>query len=432
MTVVVNLDPPPGDKDQMVAGSDAIGAAESDLTPMVEAAQHAFATGLETWTGTGSRRMLFQHAATGIQAELTTLISAVSSASELIEGYLNALAVTNGHMDDLDTFWTGKQLEVYSNPGDPSIQAEVDKAGHETEHSADLLRSHMHQLAHLLAADLDKITNLLVAGGSTLSPDAIARKVTSELGVDYGSTMTTAAMNKLLGIAAKAAPPGASEPDGSLDIEKFLRSLNDQVVSGTALGGEGWALVNLLRYRITATELARRTEELYASIVGTSLAELQAGRITSTEHVGGILRFLAAEDELGTDVSDTNAGLVRDVLKGGGWTRNAGVLLGVLGIVGDLTTLNNLDEIENTHERKAVQIAAIANALGLSEATLSTLLAANAGDEVPGWGEVVATATGVFLAGDYAYHEGPHLASEVKDNIIESLQGWVTSWAQYH
>lgn len=432
MTLIVDTDPLPGDKDRMLAGSDTLNSAGADLSTTLESSKNAFAVGLKTWQG-GSRRDLFQHAATGIQAELLTLITAVSSANDLLQTYLNALALNNGQMDDLRDFWQGKQLELYSYPDDPAIKREVEQAGHNTQHEADVLRSRMRHLASLIAQDLDQITNLLVPGGSHMSPAAIARQVTTSLGVTFsGSTMPDAAAWKLLGIAAKAAPAETSAEDGSLDIEEFLRGLDDQAVAGTALGGEGWALTGLLRYHVSAADLARRTDALYASMVGTSLAELQAGRIAATDHVGSILRYIAAEDELATNTSAANAELLKDLRAGGGWNAPTTHLLSVLGLLGDYETLKNLDEIKNPTERTVVKYASIANALGISEGTLEVLLAANAGDEVPGWGEAVATATGVFLAGDYAYHEGPKVYDEVKDGLVDSLKGWVVAWARWH
>ncbi len=128
------------------------------------------------------------------------------------------------------------------------------------------------------------------------------------------------------------------------------------------------------------------------------------------------------------------ARLAHDIIGGGPYRPGVAGALGVLGLVGDYTTLQHLDEIKNPTERTAVKYASWANALGISRSLYTTLLAANSGDEVPGWGEAVATLTGVFLGGDYLVHEGPNLVRDAKNlpantknGIVNALKNWALS-----
>lgn len=338
-------------------------------------------------------------------------------------------------MRQLQQTWTSEQLKLYPAPAAPDVKAEVIKNGHLYGAQGAALRRKQKHFGALIAADIDKITNLLVPGGSKLSPDAIARKVHSVLGAGAsGRSLTAAQVAQVLGIAAKAAPAKASKENGDLDLNELARSLNDKTVAGTTLGGEGWTITNLIKYRVDATSLAHETNVQYATITGQPLSQIEAKYAGPDGTPSSILDVAAQDDALVKGENPVTSKLARDIIAGGGYKPGVAGALGLLGLVGDYTTLQHLDEIKNPTERTAVKYASWVNALGISRSLYTSLLAANSGDEVPGWGEAVATLTGVFLAGDYLVHEGPtllhdakNLPADTKNGIVKALKNWALS-----
>ncbi|HEX3786203.1 MAG TPA: hypothetical protein VHX38_41695 [Pseudonocardiaceae bacterium] len=75
----------------------------------------------------------------------------------------------------------------------------------------------------------------------------------------------------------------------------------------------------------------------------------------------------------------------------------ASEVMGGLGIAGDVLTI--IDPPDKGALGHVDQVAAGGNAIG----TGAVLLALNAGDEVPVWGEAMAAGTGLYLAGDFVY-----------------------------
>lgn len=74
---------PIGDQDSFGTCSSNLSSVAADVPPSSKTSRTSFEQALHSWEG-GPRRALFQHAATGIQAELLTLITAVSSAGGVI------------------------------------------------------------------------------------------------------------------------------------------------------------------------------------------------------------------------------------------------------------------------------------------------------------------------------------------------------------
>lgn len=124
-----------------------------------------------------------------------------------------------------------------------------------------------------------------------------------------------------------------------------------------------------------------------------------------TSKAGAKLIELAGElEQTGKDFDDLSP-IVRTASGNLGAVRGLSTGLGVLGLVADVgTEIEPPDEgVHGTVDR----VAAGANAVGIGTA----LLAANASaDWIPGVGEVVAGATGLYLAGNYIYDHRHQIA----------------------
>ncbi len=75
-----------------------------------------------------------------------------------------------------------------------------------------------------------------------------------------------------------------------MDLNELARSLNDKTVAGTTLGGEGWAITNLVKYHVDAAALAHQTNVQYARITGQSLKAVEADHLGPNGTQASILR----------------------------------------------------------------------------------------------------------------------------------------------
>jgi len=454
--MVAGFDPPHGDAAGLSSAAGSLKGVASDLDTQNRATKTAVATAISQWRA--PRADDFRQAGAGLQAELVMATAAVGTVSQALAAYAKALAQTTSDIASLKRQADQAQANADTQagrmkPDDPQTDMVYQHAAMrqgQLARDADAARADLRALALRIAAQIDAETDLVVPGGGTLSSDAIRRKVDSSFGVAGlqaaagNGTLTDAQAWAALAAAQHAVPKDAVEADGEVDWKKAVGEFNDKVVgwpvSAAALGttpNAGWALYRLIQNQQEIGAVTNDLRTAFDGIVGPVALDLDRGLAGLNEVNDALIRFRTIEDAARTLGPEADAaGAFKNAAAGGLPDRGAigvfGKAFAVLGVASDVMTIIN-PELENKTEAKFVQGAAAANILGTGAAfggaELAGLVGLNAAaDWIPVAGEVVMVGTGLFLAGDYAYHHWDQI-SNFATNTVPNALGDAASWS---
>ncbi|RLV50793.1 hypothetical protein D9V37_02215 [Nocardioides mangrovicus] len=419
-----DLTPPEGDPGTLTTATGSLGTAATGIGKQKTATQHAVATALEQWHG--PRSDAFRQAGAGLQVELGMVQTSSQKVAGLVHAYGLALKKTQ---DDIKT-WAKEVKDADDraaqvDPSSPESDRAFQHAGQlrgQLEQDARTAARQLKQLAAQIAAEIDDETALLVPKSDSLSPEAIRRRVFDELGVTgLSGHVSDAQAWKALGSAQAAVSKEDVEEDGEVDWKELADQLNNagpaQLLAGTIgplSGAEGWAVARFAQNARAVAGVEKNVQAIFSDMVGpmsdlykSGIAGLGdvAARAKDASVVADLERTLAGNPEKQT------ASLLSKLKAGGipetGFLGAAGRFLAVVGVASDVLTIIN-PGVENKTEGHVLQGAAALNIAGTAAAfapTLATLAGINAvADWIPVAGQVVMIGTGLFLAGDWAYH----------------------------
>lgn len=417
-----DLTPPEGNPGTLTTATGTLGTASTDLGKQKTATQHAVATALSQWHG--PRRDAFAQAGAGLQVE----IGMVQTSSQKVAGLVHAYGLALKKTQDDITGWAADAKRAEDNaaadPGPQSAQAQERAATLRTTLEGDARRAthRLKQIAAQIASEIDDETSLLVPKADGLDPAAIRRRVYSELGVTGLSGPITAAQAwDVLKSARAAVPADDVLSDGGVDWKKLADEINNAGPSqllaasiGPLSGAEGWAVARFAENAREVASVEKNVQTIFSDIVG-PMSDLYKAGIAGMGDVDAALdsasQVAALERTLAGNPEEQTASLLAKLKAGGmpetGFLGAAGKLLGGLGVLSDVLTIVN-PGVENKTEATALQWTAGANIAGTA-ATFAPGMAGLVGinavaDWIPVAGQVVMIGTGLFLAGDWAYH----------------------------
>jgi hypothetical protein len=417
-----DLTPPEGDPAGLTHSTGAFGTVSTDLGKQKTAVQHGVATALEQWKG--PRRDDFAHAGAGLQVEIAMVQASSQKVAGLVHEYGLALRKTQ---DDIRG-WAKEVADAEGRIGDGDDADSIRAMQHATqlrnqlEGQARQAAHQLKQLASTIAREIDAETGLLAPKSEALSPDAIRRRVFDELGVTgLQGALTPAQAWQVLKSAEAAVPDEDVESDGEVDWKELADQINNagpaQLLAATVgplSGAEGWAIARFAGNLHDVAAMEKSVQTIFSDIVG-PMSDLYKSGIAGIGDVDAQLDFASQvaklERTLAGDPEASTASLLSKLKAGGipetGFLGAAGKILGVVGVASDVLTLIN-PGVENKTEGNVVRGAAGLNIVGTGMAFapgMATLVGINAvADWVPVAGQVVMLGTGLFLAGDWAYH----------------------------
>jgi hypothetical protein len=448
---VNGFEKPPGDPDAVKAAASAIGALGGDVKTQEGALTPAFAAALASWHG--PRSNTFRDASAGIQVQVKTAESALTNAASLLQAY--GAALHNAQVDIADLERQAQQRQTAAEHAvagmDPN-DIDIDRTWQHASmaigalaEQAETIRSHVRTLARTTAGAIDALTDTALPGGSTLSPEEIGRRVDAAYGVNGiqaaldGNLLTAEQAWTALETPSEALPEGAVEEDGEVDWAEVVRDTNDKLVNAWAIGTApktGWALGQLSRNFVEYTRALSNLPKTYADLSGPGLdvptqpAEgvdtvldevLDTARMTDAD-----VQAFAADFELARAVETAGEGGLTGFMAG------ASHVMSILGVAGDVWTIYD-PHVANDTEADLLRGAAGANLAGIGAVEFGGAAAAALGlDAAVGWvpvaGQVVIVVTGLFLAGDWVYHNwdevkqwGKDVGDFVTDTVPDAL-----------
>ncbi|HEX2892612.1 MAG TPA: hypothetical protein VHO29_01245 [Marmoricola sp.] len=418
-----DLTPPEGEPGQLTHCTGALGTVSTDLGTQKTAVQHGVATALEQWKG--PRRDDFAHAGAGLQVEIAMVQASSQKVAGLVHEYGLALKKTQ---DDIRA-WAAEVEHAESRVGsgdDPdSIRAMQHAAQLRTQLEGEARQAahRLKQLATTIAGEIDAETDLLVPKSESLDPAAIRRRVFDQLGVTgLDGPITPAQAWASLRSAEAAVPKEDVKSDGEVDWKELADQINNagpaQLLAGTIgplTGAEGWAVARFAGNLRDVARVEKNVQTIFADIVG-PMSDLYKSGIAGMGDVDAQLDFASQvaklERTLAGNPEESTASLLSKLKAGGipetGFLGAVGKFLGVVGVASDVLTIMN-PAVENETEGNVIRGAAGLNIVGTGMAFapgMATLVGINAvADWVPVAGQVVMIGTGLFLAGDWAYHK---------------------------
>lgn len=419
-----DLVPPEGDPGVLSTATGTLGHVSTDLGNQKSATQHAVATALTQWHG--PRRDVFQQAGAGLQVEIGMVQASSQKVAGLVHEYGLALKKTQ---DDI-AGWAGQSKAADDraanlDPSDLDSDRAFQHAGQLRTQLESEARTALHQLKQLatkIAAEIDAETGLLVPKAESLSPAAIQRRVFDQLGVTgLTGKISDAQAWTALDSARSAVPADDVMDDGSVDWKKFADQLNNagpaQLLAGTIgplSGAEGWAVARFAQNARDVAATEKNVQSIFSEIVG-PMSDLYKSGIAGLGDVDAQLDLASQvanlERGLAGNPEEQTASLLAKLRAGGvpesGFLGAASKFFAGLGVASDVLTIIN-PGVENKTEGHVLQGAAALNMGGTAMAfapSLATLAGINAvADWVPVAGQVIMIGTGLFLAGDWAYH----------------------------
>lgn len=442
---------PPGDPDAVKAAASAIGVLGGDVKTQEGVLTPAFAAALAAWHG--PRSDTFRDASAGIQVQVKTAESALTNAASLLQAY--GAALHNAQVDIADLERQAQQRQTaaeHAVAGMDPDDIDIDRTWQHASTAigalaaqAETIRTHLRNLARTTAGAIDALTDTALPGGSTLTPDEIGRRVDAAYGVNGiqaaidGNRLTSEEAWKALETPSEALPEDAVEEDGEVDWAEVVRDTNDKIVNAWAIGTApeaGWALGQLSRNFVEYTKALADLPKSYADLSGPGLdvpirpAEdvdavldeiLNTARVTDAD-----VKAFAADFDLARAVETAGEGGLTGFMAG------ASHVMAALGVVGDVWTIVD-PGVDNDTEADVLRGAAGANLVGIGAVEFGGAAAAALGlDAAVGWvpvaGQIVVVATGLFLAGDWVYHNwdevkqwGGDVADFVTDTVPDAL-----------
>jgi uncharacterized protein YukE len=429
---------PEGDPGAVKAAAGELGALGGDLKTQEHALVHGFAAALATWHG--PRANTFRDASAGMQAQAKMADNALTNIGRLLQAYGAALQQAQDDIAGLERQAEQRQEAAESaasrmRPDDPEIDRTWQHASMaigSLVQEAETIRSHLRTVAHTTAAAIDALTDTALPGGATLSPDDIARRVHDAYGVRGvqaaldGNRLTADDAWKALQTPSEALPGDAVEADGEVDWAEVVRDANDKLVTAWTLGtapAAGWALAQLSRNFVEYTKALRDLPKSYADLSGPGLDVPFKNAEDIDSVLDGVLDTARlTQADLDAFAADFNLARAIDTAGEGGLTgfmAGASHLMSILGVAGDVWTIVE-PGVHNETEANALRGAAAANIAGIGAVEFGGAAAAALGlDAAVGWvpvaGQIVVVATGLFLAGDWAYHHWDEVKQWGKD-----------------
>jgi hypothetical protein len=264
------------------------------------------------------------------------------------------------------------------------------------------------QSSQQLAAWVGKVGTAFERAGRDegLSPTRLATVDDGSILHSAGAAPHTSHVDQVAGIARVAALAAFDVRKDVKDLWLHSRPWLDAAKKDMKYGLKAWAGVKALKTAVALVRLARTVrglptlmQQLYGERVGQVALAFDRGEASLAqveEASASAMRSVEALDVF------SKVGAMRAVVGGSGILRTLGRLAAPVAVVADLYTIIHPDQPGG--EGTALQVAAGANAVG----TIAALGVINASvDWIPVVGEVVAVATGLFLAGDWAYHNVP-------------------------
>lgn len=417
-----DLTPPEGDPGQLTHCTGALGSVSTDLGRQKTSVQHGVSTALEQWKG--PRRDDFAQAGAGLQVEIAMVQASSQKVAGLVHEYGLALKKTQDDVRSWAQEVDAAEGRIGAGDDPDSIRAMQHAAQLRTqlEGQARQAQHQLKQLASTIAREIDAETDLLVPKSESLSPAAIRRRVFEQLGVTgLQGPMTPAQAWETLRSAEAAVPKEDVESDGEVDWKELADQINNagpaQLLAATVgplTGSEGWAIARFAGNLRDVAGVEKSVQTIFSDIVG-PMSDLYKSGIAGMGDVDAQLDFASQvaglERTLAGDPEASTASLLSKLKAGGvpetGFLGVAGKFLAGVGVGSDILTLIN-PGVENQTEGNVVRGAAAANIVGTGMAFapgMAGLVGINAvADWVPVAGQVVMLGTGLFLAGDWAYH----------------------------
>jgi hypothetical protein len=435
---VNGFEKPPGDAQAVKAAAAAIGALAADVKTQEATLVTGFAAALASWHG--PRSTTFRDASAGVQVQVKTAENALTNAASLLQAYGAALHNAQADIAELERQAeqrraTAEQAVAGMDPDDVDIDRTWQHASTAVgalAEQAETIRAQVRSLARTTAGALDALTDTALPGGSTLSPAEIARRVDAAYGVHGvqaaldGNRLTVEQAWKALETPSQALPEDAVEEDGEVDWAEVVRETNDKIVNAWAVGTApkaGWELAQLSRNFVEYTRALGDLPKSYADLSGPGL-DVPAGQGKSIEAVldevldtarmtDADVRAFAADFDLARAVESAGEGGLTGFLAG------ASHVMSILGVAGDIWAIRD-PGVPNGTEANVIRGAAAANIAGIGAVEFGGAAAAALGlDAAVGWvpvaGQVVVVATGLFLAGDWVYHNRDEVKQWGKD-----------------
>jgi len=187
----------------------------------------------------------------------------------------------------------------------------------------------------------------------------------------------------------------------------------DAIIDGLIKGGEAAEEAEKFVKGIPA-----KLDEEFVQIIGGTMKDMAAGKAGLAELEASVSRWQTLRDAMqgfGEDAVDDSSALLGRLLPG---LRVVGGLADAAGIVGGVYTMISPPEYDHGRLRdidRGAGLAAFAGggiglATGLGVDFTDLAVAGMALDFVPGVGEVLGVAAGLYLTGDYIYHHTHQIA----------------------
>lgn len=412
------FDPPEGNPGQLENCVQTYSNLGRDAGKQKEAVKGAVALAVSEWNG--PRKDDFVHAGAGLQVEISLLETSAKKVSGLVAEYKVALRKAQSDIHD----WKHQlhQLEQRAGSGDSadSITAYKQLANERPilEGDARRAKQQLKRLADSIAREIGAETAQLLPGGDKLDPSVIGRKVRGEYGIaGLTDSPTGSDAWKALASAESAVPDDMTTKEGGVKWKELAAWINNHTVSpiasytaGPGGGVYGWALTRYLRNAREVARVDKTVRTIFDDMVG-PMAELYKSGIASMGDVDAMLDAASPVADLERSVAGNPASKTKglaDLLRRGGlpatrfWEGFGRVLAGA-GLVADVLTVINPEA--DGARGWSLRGAAIVNGGLIAADTLGPLLGINAlADGIPVVGEVVMVGTGLYLAGDWMYH----------------------------
>ena len=438
------FDRPHGEPGALRAAAQRLHTVATDLGGQQTAAKSAVSTALEQWRG--PRADTFRHAGAGLQVELLTTTTATSALAGILDGYATTLASAQSQVAELKRQADAAQAEALRHiatlpPDSVDFDRSMQVSGRREAQLAEQARTIKTELstaAAKVAAAIDVQTEMAVPGGSALSPSDLGRRVTARLGVStIVGPLTPDELWAELTSAADAVPDDAVGAEGEVDFSKAVAEFNDKYlglpISAFAIGTTppaGWALYQLAANQRAVTAVQRSLAASFSEIMGPTMQAFDRGEVGWDAVNPALARYRAvadAEAALGPGAQSAEA---LDAARAGGLSETGlvgglGKLFAGLGVVSDVMTIKD-PGVENRAEGNSLRVTAGVNIAATGAVfgggAAAGLIGLNAAaDWIPVVGEVVMVATGLILAGDYAYHHWDQISHFVADTVPNAV-----------
>lgn len=187
--MVAGFDPPAGDPGSLDRAVTALGELEGHLRGQVTTLQHGSDAALATWQG--PRAQDFRYAATGLREVAHDAVGSIGGAIDALGTYATQLRKATEEIADLRRQALQRHAssseDVAALPADDPVAMQIQQhaalAIQALREQADDARRRLHSHAHEAAATLDGVTEGIVPGASSLTPQQVANRVHAQSGV---------------------------------------------------------------------------------------------------------------------------------------------------------------------------------------------------------------------------------------------------------